>query len=201
MIGGATSTASLNIFGMFAGGFAVRRCGVQFDDLGLAFRVWQGWRRSGDDFPGNDQLAGRLDPATVFVEATVSADRSDYAVCRDGAGRGFLDDVFEAESHVAGAAPEEIEGVGVAVDGAAVRELEFVADVARASPLDEGFLDGFAFWMLADAAAPNVAVEVDGAVDRVGLFGEPPGIEWPVPASAADAVDFGLFCLGLFEIG
>ena len=65
---------------------------------------------------------------------------------------GALDHVFEGVTQIAAAFGEEAGGVGVIVDGGAVGKHEAAMDAGSAVPVDEHFLDGFAFGMAADDA-------------------------------------------------
>lgn len=65
---------------------------------------------------------------------------------------GALDHVFEGVTHIAAAFGEEASGVGVIVDGGAVRKHEAAMDAGSAVPVDEHFFDGFALGMATDDA-------------------------------------------------
>ena len=74
---------------------------------------------------------------------------------------------------------EQAGGAGVAVDGAIVGELVVLRELPGSAPVDEFFLDGFAFGMVADDAAAAVAFEEERlklllqpslAVDSAGLL-------------------------------
>ena len=63
-----------------------------------------------------------------------------------------IDHVAKSEAQVAVASGEEIQGVGVAVDGA-LGDIVVIGDVSWAMPMDEFFLEGCAKLVLTDAAA------------------------------------------------
>ena len=110
-------------------------------------------------FVGNDDAASGLVPMAVVVEATVGADGADDVV---GSGRdvcGLFQDEAETVAELIGALFEEAEGMGVAVNAAAVAESEFPGDVGGAAPVEEIVFDSLAVRMLADDAANRVIVE------------------------------------------
>jgi len=154
--------------------------------------VASGERLLGNWLSGDDEVAGRFDPAPLVVEATVGTDGADDAVGGRFAVGGFLDDVFEGGAEVTGALLEEVEGVGVPVDATAVREFEFVAEFVGAGPTKEAFLDCVAVGMPADAAAAFVLGNVDGAVDGGGLL-ESSRIERAVARRALVFAEFSRF--------
>ncbi|MGH9736084.1 MAG: hypothetical protein ACRD8A_16015, partial [Candidatus Acidiferrales bacterium] len=77
-------------------------------------------------------------------------------------GLGLFDKETEGVAGLFGSYVEEAEGVGMAVDDAAVGEIEFVSDHRGAAPVKDALLDGFAFGVIADRAVGDVAEE--GAV-------------------------------------
>ena len=98
---------------------------------------------------------------SVVIDAGEGADRADDGV---GGGSGHVLGAFKNKAeHAANAAVasgDEIEGVGMTVDGAEV-DFIVVGDGARAHPIQEFFLDSFAVRMLANRTLRFVAVEVD----------------------------------------
>ena len=97
-------------------------------------------------------------PFTVIVEEAVSANGADNAVRAGGGVISVLDDVFKGEAETAAAAGEEASGVGGAINGAGALDMELEPDAIHGAPLEEGFLDGFAFGVVADGAAALVTV-------------------------------------------
>jgi hypothetical protein len=67
-------------------------------------------------------------------------------------GFGLLHDEFEAAAGPGGALLVEAEGARMAVDDAAVAELEFTGDGGGTLPVEESLVNGFAFGMVADRA-------------------------------------------------
>lgn len=110
-----------------------------------------------------DDLRGWLDPFASVGDFRVGVDGAKHARGGRFDALGALDDVFEREAEVAAAAIKKREGVGVSKNGSAGREMKFELDRERAAPLEEGFFDGVAFGMAADAAAAFVMRNVDGA--------------------------------------
>lgn len=105
-------------------------------------------------------MAGWLDPAAVFAEASMCADGANDAVGGGGNAFSLLHEEFEAAAGAGGALAVETEGARVAVDDAAVGELEVVGDGGGALPVEECLVDGVAFRVAADGAAGCVVVEV-----------------------------------------
>jgi len=120
-------------------------------------------------------LFRRVDPLAVVVDLGVGAD--------DGVGGGqgalgTLDDEFERVVEVAGAAPEEASGVGVAIDGGE-RDAEFAVDVLRAVPVEEAAVDRVAIGVTADEALAGVAVGVRKALrTELGIGAICGGVGW-----------------------
>lgn len=112
---------------------------------------------------GDDDAAGGLVPVAFVVEAGIGADGADNVVCRGCDVSGVLEDQAEAVAELVGTLLEEAEGVSVAVDAAAMAEVEFFSDFGGADPAEEVVFDGFAVGMLADDAADAVVVEAGGA--------------------------------------
>ncbi|HEV2488951.1 MAG TPA: hypothetical protein VGT03_04020 [Candidatus Acidoferrales bacterium] len=70
-----------------------------------------------------------------------------------------LENVFDGEEVIAAAPVVEAGGMSVAIEDAAIVEIEIAGDVVGAAPMDEGFFDGFEIGMMADGAFAAVAVE------------------------------------------
>ncbi|MGH9686124.1 MAG: hypothetical protein ACRD5K_03410 [Candidatus Acidiferrales bacterium] len=94
--------------------------------------------------------AGRRgDPFAIVVEAGEEADGADDGIGGDFDVLSLFDDVAEGEAQAAIALTEEIGGVGVAVDGAAVDLVGF-GDGVDLSPVQKFLVDEFTFGMAAD---------------------------------------------------
>ena len=107
-------------------------------------------------------MRGRLDPFARVGEAGIGADGADDAFsCWTGA-FGLFDDQSEGEAKIAAAPRKKIERMGVAVDGEAFGQFEFSADFGDGVPVEEGFFDGLALRVLADAAAALVMGNIHG---------------------------------------
>ena len=102
---------------------------------------------------------GGLGPADGVAEAGVGADGFDIG--RGGELDVFaaLENVLDGEEVISAALLIEAGGMSVAIEDATVAEIEFVDDVDRVVPVEEFFLDGFAFRMMADSALAAVAFE------------------------------------------
>lgn len=109
-----------------------------------------------------NDAAGGLDPFAGRGEGGVGFDGGDDSVRGNIAFIGAFDDSFESATHVAAAFGEESKGVGVIVNSALVAEHEAAVDGHGAVPVDEHFLDGFAFRMVADEAFALVMGEMGG---------------------------------------
>ena len=70
-----------------------------------------------------------------------------------------FEDVLDGEEIVAAALLIKAGGVSVAIENATIAEIEFVDDVDGVVPVEEFFLDGFAFGMMTDGAFAAVAFE------------------------------------------
>ena len=70
-----------------------------------------------------------------------------------------FEDVFDGEEVISATLLIEASGVSMAIENATVAEIEFVDDVDRVVPVEEFFLDGFAFGMMADGTFAAVAFE------------------------------------------
>jgi hypothetical protein len=80
---------------------------------------------------GDDDVSWGLDPLAFGVDARESANSLDYGRGRYVVVLGLLNDVAEGEAKVAVAGGEKVQGVRVAVNGAAV-DVVFVGDGPRA---------------------------------------------------------------------
>ena len=114
---------------------------------------------------GDDDFFAGLVPMAVVVDAGEGADGADDGVGGRDDGLGLFDQEAESVAGLFGSEAEEAEGFGVAVNDAAVGEIEFVSDDGWAVPVKDGLLDGVAFRVVADGTVGDVAEE--GAV---GLF-------------------------------
>ena len=110
---------------------------------------------------GDDEAFDGLVPVAVFVEAGVSLDRADDAIRGGGDGFGLFHDEFERATGACGTFAEQIEGVSVAVEDAAIVELEVVGNGGRPLPVEEGLVDGVAVGVIADGAERLVMGETD----------------------------------------
>ena len=101
-------------------------------------------------------------PAAGIVEVGIEADGFDDGESVGADALGVFNDVLEGGAEIGEALREKIEGVGVAVDGGAVGEMEFAGDPVGAAPMEESFFDGRAVGVPADGAAAGVLREVGG---------------------------------------
>ncbi|MGH9735596.1 MAG: hypothetical protein ACRD8A_13525 [Candidatus Acidiferrales bacterium] len=116
---------------------------------------------------GDDDFFARLVPLTVVVDAREGADGADDGVGGGDDGLGLLDQEAEGVAGLLGSKAEEAEGVSVAVDDAAVGEIEFVGDGGWAMPVKDRSVDVLAFRVIADGALGRVIVGVDVVVRRL----------------------------------
>ena len=113
---------------------------------------------------GDDQVGRGIDPLAAVIDAGEGVDGADNVSRVDaGAALGFLDDVAQGEANIASAHGEEIQGMGVTVDGALLEVVD-PADLEGTVPVEEFLFDAFAIGMAADDAAGFVpgAVELPG---------------------------------------
>jgi hypothetical protein len=124
-------------------------------------------------------LGGDFGPAAVAVDAAVGAHGA-----KDGvAGECYIVDGFdegiECGVQTFAALEEKAGGAGVAVDGAIVGELVVLSELPGGAPVDEFFLDGFPFGVVANDATAAVAFEEEDlqlllqpslTVDSAGLL-------------------------------
>jgi hypothetical protein len=117
-----------------------------------------------------------LVPVAVLVEAGEGADGADDGVSRGDDALGLLDEEAEGVLGVFDALAEEAEGVGMTVKDAAVAEIEFEGDGGWAVPVKDGFVNRFAFGVIADGAMGYVSLEraVGGEVGATSSRGEDP---------------------------
>lgn len=113
---------------------------------------------------GEDHLSGRRHPFPGVIDAGVGERGADDRAGGDGNVVHLLEDAFEHPADISPAAVEEAGGVGVAIDGRAVGEVEVFGDVLRAAPIEEAFLDGDALGVFADRAAALMLDEVHGLI-------------------------------------
>lgn len=104
----------------------------------------------------------RVNPFTVVFQAGASTDGADDAVGGDGGRHGALDNVFKRVAHVAAALLIEAHGVGMAVNASEAGEIVVIIQSKSITPVNEGFLDGFAFGVRADGAEALVTFGIDG---------------------------------------
>ncbi|MGA9885641.1 MAG: hypothetical protein WBQ34_18135 [Candidatus Acidiferrales bacterium] len=102
------------------------------------------------------------------VQAGEEADGADDGVGGDFDGLSLFDDVAKGEAKAAIALTEEIGGVGVAVDSAAVEFVGF-GDGVDLSPVEKFLVDFVAFGMVANGAAPGV-VGNEGSAGAAGFL-------------------------------
>ena len=111
----------------------------------------------------------RADPAAFVIEAGEEADGADDRVRGDWDGAGLLDDAAESEAQVAIAPLEEVGGMGVAIDGAALDAISG-GNGADGTPFDEFLVNRGALGMAADGAFAGVVGE-EGSARAARLFG------------------------------
>ena len=166
----------------FAGGRPASLAGRQGKLFDMLRGSRQGRRvRQGGRAWRDDDARGRLRPFAPVADAGVGADGA-----HDGVG-GKLDPVdalkkiFEDEAEIPGAEGEEPGGVGMTVHGRAAGEVVVAGDIERVVPMDEGFLDGVAVGMVADAAQARVT----GGVRPPRPFGRVPSAQGTFAALSA----------------
>jgi hypothetical protein len=98
-------------------------------------------------------------PVAALVEAGEGADGSDDGVSGGDDALGLFDEEAEGVAGVFKPLTEEAEGVSMAVENAAVAEVEFEGDGGRAVPVKDGFVNGVAFGVVADGAMGYVSLE------------------------------------------
>lgn len=111
--------------------------------------AWRGGSFFADVF--DDDAARRIDPAAVAAEMGEDADSVNNGFGSDVNAFDLFNDVSQGEAQVRGAALVQIQGVGVAIDGALGKLVE-LSDGLRAAPLEEFLLDLLALRVLADGA-------------------------------------------------
>ena len=101
-----------------------------------------------------------LDPLALIVDAGESMDGTHDGVrSHDRNAINAIDNVSQREAEVSVANKEEVEGVGVAVDG--VRgDIVSLCDIARAVPVHEFFFDVRAVFMAANGARDSWAARL-----------------------------------------
>lgn len=112
-----------------------------------------------DVFVSDDDALGGFGPTTVFAKAAIGADGANKAIGGGGDSFSLFNQEFETATCASGAFFEEPEGVGVAVNGAALTEVVFVGEEGWALPMEEALFDGLAFGVVADDAARRVVAE------------------------------------------
>ena len=108
---------------------------------------------------GELDLGGDFGPAAVAVDAAVGAHGAQDRVAGECHVVDGFDEGVEGGVQTFAALGEQAGGAGVAVDGAVVVEFVVLRELPGGAPVDEFFLDGFAFGMVADDAAAAVAFE------------------------------------------
>ena len=106
----------------------------------------------------NDHLFGGLDVGAVVGEAAGDLYGADYGVGVGLGLSGFFDDAVEGEADFGAAAEPEAGGVGMAIEGGEAGDIVVFDDLIVTGPVEEGFVDGFAFGVVADGAFAGVAV-------------------------------------------
>jgi hypothetical protein len=127
-----------------------------------------GLRVNGSGAGDDEDARGRVNPFSLVVDAGVGANGPDDGVRGDFDFVNALEQAFQDEAKIPAAAGEEPGGVGVTVDGRAAGEVVVDGNVGGAVPMDEGFLDGLAVGVMADAALELVAA---GRAELVWPFG------------------------------
>lgn len=119
---------------------------------------------------GNDDFGAgfRLNPQAVVVNVGVGVDGLDDVAGGDADAVGLFDEVAEGIAKGAVAKFEEMEGVGVMVDGGAGFQIVFFHDGVRADPLKKSLLNEGAGGMITNFAVAAVAGEMFFLVLHVG---------------------------------
>ena len=140
-------------------------------------------------------MRGSLDPLAVTVDTDERMDGTDDGSgCHHGDTVSAVDDASQGMTDVAVAKGEQVEGVGMAVDGACV-DAVVLGHVARTVPANKFLLDVLAILMAADRAASLVRGQ---ARILSGLTGDGPSAR---TALAFRAAGFGFAPEnGLFEL-
>jgi hypothetical protein len=122
----------------------------------------------GQDAPREDEFFGRVDPAAFGGEVSVGAYGADYGIAGDRREDGFLDQVFEGVAQIVSAQVIQAGGVGVTVEVCSRVQFVVLDDAIGVDPVDELFLDGFAFWVFADHAFAGVTCNKSGLYCSAG---------------------------------
>ena len=121
----------------------------------------------------DDQAFGRYDVGAVIPEAGAYFYGADD-VADGGVGiAGSFDDAVEGGADSLAPASPEAYGVGVAVEAREAGEFVVVDDGGAGRPVEEGFVDGLAFGVVADGAFARVAFGGWGCI--AGAVGVRPG--------------------------
>ena len=121
----------------------------------------------------DDQAFGGYDVGAVIAEAGVNFDGTDD-VADTGVGiAGSFDDAVEGGADGLAAASPEADGVDVAVEAGEAGEFVVVDDAGAGRPVEEGFVDGLTFGVVADGAFAGVAFGGWGCI--AGAQGVRPG--------------------------
>ena len=111
-------------------------------------------------YVGDNDALGRLEPLAVGRDLGEGAQG-----LHDGVAAGFdhlraFEEELRDRADVEAALFKKAEGVGMAINGRVVLELEFVSDHFSIAPAEEFLLDQFAVGVVANGASAPVAAEV-----------------------------------------
>jgi hypothetical protein len=121
----------------------------------------------------DDQAFGRYDVGAVIPEAGAYFYGADD-VAGGGVGiAGSFDEAVEGGADGLAPASPEANGVDVSVEAREAGEFVVVDDARAGRPVEEGFVDGFAFRVVADGAFAGVAFGGWGCI--AGAVGVRPG--------------------------
>ena len=141
----------------FRSHFRLLRRGLRGSEVSRNFHGDMGQRIFSSFDVRNSELARRLDPLACFRDARVGANGADDGARSDDLDFiDALDEVSEREAKIVVAARKEPSGVGMAIDGRFF-EIMFAGNLVGALPVEEDFVDGFAFRVVADGAFAFVA--------------------------------------------
>jgi hypothetical protein len=101
-----------------------------------------------------------LVPFALIIETAVVADGAKNVIAGGGNLISLFNDVLKGEAETAATAGEQTCGMGMTIEGIGVGDFMVPVDPRNGAPLEEGFLDGLAFRVLADGAKPLMALEI-----------------------------------------
>jgi hypothetical protein len=122
--------------------------------IGFPIRIWFG----GYGVMFDDYSLVRFYVAVVLIEAAGHFYGAEYGVAAGIAVAGSFDEAIEGAADFDAAQAPEAAGVGMAVESGEAWKIVVPDDAFAPRPVEEGFVDGFAFGVVADGAFAGVAV-------------------------------------------